>query len=417
MQASFLPSTKHYDPKHRDRNWCATGQNIDYPPTPDLFESKNLHPTYIVYQRERCPTTGKEHYQCYIEFQNACMLCTLMKKFPFFYWTPRETTRKACIIYCTKQDTRIDGPFYWPVEQPTEPDRPAPSSICSPTGANQTPTDANGAPIPKTGKESTADDAAMMLLNPSVSLKRAAQTYPGQFLKHPNGFSRLRAIVQPRQKTKPTVIVYYGPTGCGKSKLAWERSRQEFDEEDIYPYHATAENGKEWWDGYDGQPCVIIDEFRGRKFHYDRILSLLDRNPVMVPFKGGHSNFVPQKIYITSFESPRAWYPKHAESDIAQLLRRIDRCYVFCAVSVNGRPVIRNGELQYVRGLDPENMKAEQTPEAITRHYQNLLSDGYVLHVHADETGNSLELYDESVADNESDYEAEHCCHDDDVIE
>lgn len=49
--------------------------------------------------------------------------------------------------------------------------------------------------------------------------------------------------------------VYFGPTGLGKSRLAWQEAGF-----DAYPKAPTTK----FWDGYQGQENVVIDEFFGQ---------------------------------------------------------------------------------------------------------------------------------------------------------
>jgi len=63
-----------------------------------------------------------------------------------------------------------------------------------------------------------------------------------------------------------------------------------------------------WWDGYEGQHTVIIDEFYSW-LRYDFFLRLTDRYPLQVETKGGVVQFVSHRIVFTSNTPPTAWYP------------------------------------------------------------------------------------------------------------
>ena len=71
---------------------------------------------------------------------------------------------------------------------------------------------------------------------------------------------------------------YYGATGTGKTKAAWMKLPGAY-------FHA-ADNMK-WWDGYDMQKTVIIDDFRQEKCSVAYFLKCFDRYPMRVEFKGG----------------------------------------------------------------------------------------------------------------------------------
>ncbi len=77
----------------------------------------------------------------------------------------------------------------------------------------------------------------------------------------------------------------------------------------------------EWWDGYDGQEDVVMDDFYGW-LKWSFLLNLLDRYPMLVPIKGGTKEFVAKRVFITSNKKPEMWYPN--QIDIAPLVRRLE---------------------------------------------------------------------------------------------
>jgi hypothetical protein len=118
-----------------------------------------------------------------------------------------------------------------------------------------------------------------------------------------------------KRNWKPKVYWFYGETGTGKSKLAYEMS--------IDPY-VTLDTIK-WWEGYDGHAHVIIDDMRGDFAKYHQLLKLLDRYEYKVECKGGSRQFLAEQIIITSCDSPHQMFSHKAEEeDLGQLLRRID---------------------------------------------------------------------------------------------
>jgi hypothetical protein len=64
-----------------------------------------------------------------------------------------------------------------------------------------------------------------------------------------------------------------------------------------------------FFDGYEGQEDVVIDEFYGW-ITRDLMCRLCDRYPFMVHTKGGMTNFYPKRVWITSNSPPDAWWPK-----------------------------------------------------------------------------------------------------------
>jgi len=110
-----------------------------------------------------------------------------------------------------------------------------------------------------------------------------------------------------------TCTVYWGPTGTGKSRSAWAEAGL-----DAYPKDPCTK----FWDGYRGQDCVVVDEFRG-VIGISHLLRWLDRYPVLVEVKGSSTVFKATKIWITSNLHPREWYKDVDESTVLALLRRL----------------------------------------------------------------------------------------------
>lgn len=117
-----------------------------------------------------------------------------------------------------------------------------------------------------------------------------------------------------RRPYPPSVIVYWGTTGTGKTRAFWDNV---VDLNDIWLYP-----GKEWFNGYAGQPICLFDEFSGSAMNLTLLLKVLDRYPVMVPTKGAHSWWQPEEIYLTSNLSPEHWFPRAHPEHVQALFRR-----------------------------------------------------------------------------------------------
>lgn len=109
------------------------------------------------------------------------------------------------------------------------------------------------------------------------------------------------------------VNVFWGDTGTGKSRTAWEQAGL-----NAYPKDPNTK----FWDGYNGQDHVVIDEFRGR-IDISHMLRWLDRYPVTVEIKGSATVLKASKIWITSNLNPRDWYKDLDSKTVEALLRRL----------------------------------------------------------------------------------------------
>jgi RNA helicase len=109
------------------------------------------------------------------------------------------------------------------------------------------------------------------------------------------------------------ITVYWGATGTGKSKRAWDEAGL-----DAYPKDPCTK----FWDGYRDQQHVVIDEFRG-DINISHVLRWFDRYPVNVEQKHGACTLLAKRIWITSNINPDDWYMQINNETRLALLRRM----------------------------------------------------------------------------------------------
>ncbi len=126
-----------------------------------------------------------------------------------------------------------------------------------------------------------------------------------------------RQYCSPPRGTVPTVTWRHGPTGTGKTRDAIAAFGDK-------PYY-TAHGDIQWFDGYDGQRCMLLDDVRLFSNRYSTWLGLLDRYEYRLWYKGGSCPSYVDQFEVTSPFSPVGFCEGHlAEGDsAAQLQRRI----------------------------------------------------------------------------------------------
>lgn len=137
---------------------------------------------------------------------------------------------------------------------------------------------------------------------------------PGDiYVRHYSNLKRIACDHMQAVAVERTVNVYWGRTGAGKSRRAWNEATL-----DAYPKDPRSK----FWDGYRGQEHVVIDEFRGG-IDISHMLRWLDRYPVVVEVKGSSVVLKATHIWITSNIHPREWYPTLDQETLNALLRRL----------------------------------------------------------------------------------------------
>lgn len=120
----------------------------------------------------------------------------------------------------------------------------------------------------------------------------------------------------------PKILVLWGETGGGKSKLARKTALQAVlgDEKQVYVY----DNEGMFWNDYTSQKAVIFEDFPGTSdyYKYPNLLRLLDPYTSRGNRKGDHMYCHATHFIFTSNLHPKDWYKFEAYNK-GQLLRRI----------------------------------------------------------------------------------------------
>lgn len=244
------------------------------------MESGNL-PDGLVWckgQKERGEGTGYEHYQLVVAFPKKVSLPGVTRMFGRS--THGELSRsEAANSYVGKEETRIGEPF-----------------------------ELGAKPIRRNNK---TDWDSVWTAAKSGDL----ESVPANI--RVVSYHALRAIrsdhAQP-QAIERRVYVFWGSTGTGKSRRAWDEAGE--------GAYSKCPRSK-FWDGYQDQEHVVIDEFRGG-IDVAHLLRWFDRYPVRVEIKGSSRPLVGRTIWITSNLEPAAWYPGLDEETYQALLRRLE---------------------------------------------------------------------------------------------
>jgi len=159
--------------------------------------------------------------------------------------------------------------------------------------------------------------------------------HPAVFVKFFKGLAALRDHSFPERNDPPNVNIMYGPPGCGKSHLA------RYGDDD--PYWVDPLGSGVWFDGYDGVPKAIFDDFDGAMGHYrlKDFLKVTDAYTLRVPIKGGFVLWRPKTIQVTSNYHPRKWWDwAEREQQYPALQRRVTTVYHWRSDSERQNPFV-----------------------------------------------------------------------------
>lgn len=119
--------------------------------------------------------------------------------------------------------------------------------------------------------------------------------------KHYRFFKEYISVTTPSRDSPTQVYYIYGPSGTGKSKYCADTWG--FNRELVYWLPLQKAGGNVWWDGYEGQKTVIIDDWYPGYFgkgHCTFMQRLVDRYPFMVAIHCGQVNFAATTIVFSS---------------------------------------------------------------------------------------------------------------------
>jgi len=233
---------------------------------------------FIRGQLETGSKTGYLHWQICIRLAQKGTLRTVNSMFGDSVHA-EPTRSSAAIEYCWKEDTRIAGTQF---ELGQIPHRRNDSSSWQEIWE-----------LAKKGQIEKVDP------NVRVVHYRTLRSIAADFAE-PIGMER-------------TCNVFWGRTGSGKSRRAWEEAGE----------NAYAKDPQtKFWCGYRGQSNVVIDEFRGA-IGIAHLLRWLDRYPVCVEIKGSSMPLQASQLWITSNIHPQSWYPDLDGETFLALERRL----------------------------------------------------------------------------------------------
>lgn len=266
------------------RRWCFTINN----PTNWVYLGGDMK--YLIYQQEK-GENGTMHLQGYVKFNKSMSLKGAKEAIgQNCHVEPAKGTDAQCIAYCSKEESRIDGPWSW------------------------------GEPGEDQGKRNDLNEVRLLLDN-GASMRSIATEHFSPWVKYHKSFEKYLSLCETdysQEFRDVELIVYVGPTGCGKTMWAYEK----YGVKNVYklPY---GNSNNLWFDGYRNQKVLLIDDFRGH-IPYWNFLNLTDRYPYQCQVKGSMIYAAWDTVVVTSNSIPSTWW----NDDLAPFWRRVNDNYM-----------------------------------------------------------------------------------------
>lgn len=275
------------------------GVPLDVPPE-DWRPTDNVpmpeHLDHISYQQEEGPRRGagqnRRHWQGYLEFDSRLTYLQVMR---IMGWTgnechlePRMGTQKQAIDYVTKEGTRV------------------------------------GESTRQFGQKHNDDavggwEAAVADVKNGASFHDMVNTHTRIAIQCHAGVQKAILALAPTPAWRQVeTIVFWGGTGVGKTRGVYEREGHQR----VYAKMCSRSGSVQWFDGYNGEPVLLLDEFKAQ-YDLQELLRWLDGHPLRVEIKGSNAIAAWKRVYICSNIDPSTWYASHTEAERAALWRRI----------------------------------------------------------------------------------------------
>lgn len=254
---------------------------------------------YALWNRERCPTTSREHMQLWIITHSPVKYTHFKGLLLNAHVEKQMGTDDQMEKYVTKDHTKVSGPH----------------SVGDHRKVGS-------------GKRSDLIDLADKIKG-GWKMKDVVEHQPSAILKYARNietlinevhYSKHRDRLEP-----PEVVCYYGPTGIGKTLEAVTFAEKRKLDYWIHP------GSNKWFARYKQQPVVILDEFDKwcNDYGYGPTLKLLDPYPMIVEVKNDDVIFNSPFIFVCGSTPPSQWFADKGGRDVPreQIERRITRCY------------------------------------------------------------------------------------------
>lgn len=263
-----------------------------------FMESDGCTLNYFKFQPEAGTGTQREHLQMALQFTEHTIYATIKEIVGAECHIEVARSIDAVVNYCGKTRTRLGDLVY-----------------------------TNGVLRMKSqqGKRSDLDrlrqsivdgkDDGDIIMEDSSNIRLINHIQRSRFAINQAKYSKQCRVIE--------VIYLTGPTGSGKTHYVYEK----YGYENVFRVPPPAsKDASLWFDGYNHQSVLFLDEFTGW-CSYRFLLQLLDKYPLRMPIKNSHVMAAYTTVCIASCKPLEDQYPKI--DDKSELYRRVHDTVVF----------------------------------------------------------------------------------------
>lgn len=230
--------------------------------------------TYLVYQKELCPESKREHIQGYAEASCQKTLSAWQKclKIGNSHIKARFATAVDAAKYCTDKGVHRN------------------TGLPKILGVDILKPHVERGEMSEQGKRKDLETICEEI-KAGASMQEVAMNHPAQFVRYHKGFQAYESICfDPPARPDYHCYFLYGRAGCGKSTWA----RRTFPD----AYFAK-DTPQAWMQRYKGQKAIIFDEFMGHT-PVGEMNNLIDKTPLTFNVKGADAICKAETIVITT---------------------------------------------------------------------------------------------------------------------
>lgn len=264
--------------------------------------SPSTYPNFFIGQEERCPETGRLHFQGFVQFSKRRGALTIREFFQKAWVRVCSNDYDYAAAYSEKVESRVDDSVRWR------------AGIFRPSQQGR-----------RTDIRHVTDK-----IRDGIPILECIRDSEDVFVKYSTGFLRLHSMLRSDGELPAVreVIYFWGAPGTGKTYQAHLYGGVSEDKTFTL---MQPHSGSVWWDGVAECEKVCIDEYGSGWIDFNLLMQLCDPKPrrFRVPTKGSTAVVTAKTICITSNIRPEQLHTKikNRTERLQGLRRRISKIY------------------------------------------------------------------------------------------